>query len=183
MIYSLNSENRYDRNVISQIGKSINFMTFEILLIISTVNNPVLIFYLNPAFLPIYNINHRILHNWSPPTPMIEFSVHHPFIFSISAHDNWIHTISYIQDHIRFHSRSQRSFTPHSVRMNWSYWCLSRLCIFFRSSLWMFVVCQCCPATVYFTDSQEAQTGGWMTKNRWALALIRSDPDLDIPCD
>jgi hypothetical protein len=50
MTYLLNSENRCDNNIISQLGKSTNFMIFNILLRILGANGSILISYVSTVF-------------------------------------------------------------------------------------------------------------------------------------
>jgi hypothetical protein len=54
MTYLLSSENAYESNVMSQMVKSIEFMVFDILLIILTTNNSIPIVYTSTAFFTGY---------------------------------------------------------------------------------------------------------------------------------
>jgi hypothetical protein len=66
MTYPLNSENRYDSQIASQIGNSGRFMAGDILFIILRVNDSILIAHLSAAIMFISSIKQRILHNFSP---------------------------------------------------------------------------------------------------------------------
>jgi hypothetical protein len=104
--------------------------------------------------------NYHTFHIFSIPvasTTLIELSVRHPFIFYISVYDNWIHTISSIEnvlDSILDFKTIHFTF----CRVNRSCGSLARFLRVFCRFLLLLVLCQCESTIVYFIYSWEVQT-------------------------